>query len=146
MAEHITGQSWEFFIGALNLTTESASLSISDSTKAKNNRGRPNGFVRGLTAGEGEFELDAEQVTLLTAFAATKGSWQELTDIDIRGIAVVDGNAQTIEAFGCVLMITDVMNAASNGEEAATSKIKYFVAGKDFVNINGVPYLKSRAI
>ncbi len=144
--EHITGQSWEFFLDALQLTTEAASLSISDSTKVKNNRGKPNGYVRGVSSAEGEFELDAENVTLLTAYAAIKGSWQELTDIDIRGIAVVDGNAQVIECDKCVLMISDVMSASSNGEEAATSKIKYFVAGKDFVTLNKVPYLKSRAI
>lgn len=144
--EHITGQSWEFFLDALMITVENASQTVSDGLQVKFSKGRPNGFIRGKVSSDGELELDAENVTLLTAYAKAKGSWQELTDIDIRGIAVVNGNAQTVESFGCVLLITDLMNAAANGEEAATSKIKFKVCGKDFVRFNGVPYLKSKLI
>ena len=143
--EHITGQSFEFFLDALLVTVENITLNITDESDVKNSKGRPNGIIRGKVAAEGEIELDAENITLLTAYAASKGSWQELIDIDIRGMATVRGNVQTVEAFGCMLQLKDILNANPNGNEAATCKIGYKVAGKDFVKFNGVDYLPAEA-
>lgn len=141
MSEHITGQSWEFFLDALLITVENATLNITDESDVKYSKGRPNGFMRGKSSAEGELELDAENITLLTTIAATKGSWQGLVDIDLRGLAIVNGNAQTVEAFGCMIQLKDILNANPNGNEAATCKLSFKVAGDDFVKFNGVSYL-----
>ncbi|MEY8240006.1 MAG: phage protein [Cycloclasticus sp.] len=139
--DHITGQSFTFMLDALQVVVENITLNITDESDVKYSGGRANGILRGKSSAEGEIELDAENMTLLTAYAATKGSWQELDGIDIRGIAVVRGNAQTVEAFGCMLQLKDLLNANPNGNEASTCKIGYKVAGKDFVKFNGVDYL-----
>jgi len=83
---------------------------------------------------------------LITAYAASKGSYQEMDDVDVRGLGVARGTAHTVEAFGCMLQLTDVLNATPNASDAHTVKVKYKVCGKDFVRINGIPYLKSELI
>ncbi len=142
MSDHITGQHFVFMLDALMVTTENFTLTISDDSDVKYNKGRPNGTLPGKVSGEGELELSADQILLITPIALAKGGWQELKGVDIRGMAAVGDSLQTVEAFGCMLQIKDLINAASNSNEAATSKIGFKVAGEDFISFNGVPYLK----
>jgi len=142
--EHITGQSFTFWLGPILVTVENISLTVTDETEVKYSNGRPNGYVRGKVSAEGEMEFDAENLALVSAYAAKQGSWRELTGIDVRGIALGKGTGKTVEAFGCLLQVKDVLNANPNGNEADTTKVAFKVAGEEFVKLNGIPYLEAK--
>lgn len=142
--QHITGQSWQFFLGPIAVTVENASLKINDESDVKYSGGRPNGTLPGKCSADGEIELDAENFALVTAYAASQGSYQAMDDVDLRGIAIAKGTGKTVEAFGCMLQVSDILSANPNGNEADTTKIGFKVAGEDFVKINGVPYLEAK--
>ena len=45
------------------------------------------------------------------------------------------------KAFDCLLKISDLLSASVTSEDKLTHKLAYDVTGKEFVRINGVPYL-----
>jgi len=138
MSQRISGQSFDVNIDGEMLHVEKISLDVTDNTAAASTRGVPDGFTAGDVAGEGEIELSSKVFQQLTAKARAAGSW--------RGIDVVDFLFYAkVEAFGCKLIISNILDIDPKGGALTTHKVKYFVTSPKFININGVPYLESSA-
>ncbi len=141
MAQHISGKNWSFFLDAIMVNVENITLSIEDGRTVKMSKGVPNGYYDGPVSAKGDIELDPENFALLSAYAASKGSWKNLDDIDLRGVAVAPQSGMSIEAFGCLFKLGEILNADPNGSEGSKVKLSFEVAGRDFVHLNGVPYI-----
>lgn len=48
-----------------------------------------------------------------------------------------------MEAFGCKLVVTSLLDIDPKGGSTLTHKAKFFVTSPEFIKINGVPYLSS---
>lgn len=139
--EHISGQSFDFYLNGMPIRAESANLSISDNTTYASTHGVPDGWVAGDVSAEGEIELDLRNFQKITAIAAAAGSYRDIPPTDLVFFAQRSGVRSKIEVFGAKLVVTDLLDIDPNGGSKSTHKIKYFVTCKNFVRINGVPYL-----
>ena len=127
-------------IGSFAVQFEEVSLSIEDGSKSVSSRGRPNGHVRGSVSASGEITLDTDNLKVIMTAAKSAGSFQELEPFDIIFNGEVATQSLTVEAFECLLKMSDVLSASATGEDKLTHKLPFEVTGKDFVRIDGVPY------
>jgi hypothetical protein len=70
-------------------------------------------------------------------------SWKDIEPQDIQAFASAGGLNKDIQAFGCLLRISDLLSAESKGGEKQTHAIDFDVTSPDFVSIDGKPYLKA---
>nr|WP_314738678.1 phage protein [uncultured Haemophilus sp.] len=139
--EHISGQSFEFFLGGMPIRAEGVTLSISDNTTYAQTHGVPDGWVAGDVSAEGEITLDMTQFQKITRIAQAAGSYRAIPTTDLVFFAQRSGIRSKIEVFGAKLAITDLIDLDPQGGSKSTHTIKYFVTCKNFVRINGIPYL-----
>lgn len=138
----ISGKDFDISIGGIDIHVESASLSIEDSSGVGKTRGIPNGRVSGEVSASGEMVLDAANVALLTEIASKAGAWQLIEVFDMLFYGKASGGEEMkVEAFGCALKASEVINITSTGGEKHTSTFPFDITSPDFVWINGVPYL-----
>lgn len=141
--KHISGKDFKIMVGAFLIKVESATLSINDERTPVMTGGVPNGYVDGDVSASGEIELDTHNFMLLNEAARAAGSWKELEPFDMNFAAVGSISAMVINAYGCLLKISDLMNIDPAGKEKHKHKLQFDVTDKDFVRINGVKYLSS---
>lgn len=139
----ISGKDFDVMIGDLLVHVEAMSATISDNRKAVQSGGVPDGYVDGDVSCSGDIEMDAKNFNLVIEAAKAAGSFRELEPFDMVCIAKLSGEEQKVEQFGCLLMITDLLNVDQKGGEKSKQKIAYQVTSPDFVRINGVPYLSA---
>lgn len=139
--EHISGQSFEFYLSGMPIRAESVSLSISDNTTYATTHGVPDGWVSGDVSAEGEVTLDMRNFQKFAAVAAGAGSYRAISPTDLVFFASRAGVRSKIEVFGAKFVLTDLLDIDPNGGSKSTHKIKFFVTCKNFVRINGIPYL-----
>jgi hypothetical protein len=139
--KRVSNSSFSFTLGDFRLHAEKASISIKDGRKAVKDGGVPNGYVDGEVGASGEIELDASALSILAEAAKSKGSWQEIETADLMFYAKGTKEEEKIEAFGCLLNLTDVAEYDPTSDKKALTKITFEVTSPDFVRINGVPYL-----
>ena len=125
----------------IEIEVEEISLSIEDSGAEAMDGGRPNGYLDGEVKASGEITLDLENFSLITQAAEKAGSYSQLEPQDILFYGNVEGFEDKVEAFGCKLYLSDVVNHKPSAEKLLR-KIPFKVTGKDFVVINDVPYLE----
>jgi len=102
----------------------------------------PDGHVSGDVAGEGEIEVTTKVLGQLTAIARRAGSWRGIEPVDLMFYAKAGNEELKIEAFGCKLVLSNILDADPKGGSVMTHKIKYVITDPNFVRINGVPYLE----
>ncbi|WP_102794290.1 phage protein [Bowmanella denitrificans] len=139
--KHISGKDFDVMIGDLLVHVESATLNITDERTTVKTGGVPNGYVDGDVSAEGEIELDTTNFLIVNEAAKNAGSWKGLPPFDVNFTAAGSETKMNVEAFGCLLKISDLLNIDPNGKEKKKHKLPYVVTDKNFVNINGVPYL-----
>lgn len=139
--KRVSSSSFSFNIGDFKLRAEKASLSVEDGRKTVKDQGVPNGYVDGEVGASGEIELDAAAMSILSEEAKSKGSWQEIEPVDLLFYAKGTKEEEKVEAFGCLLNLSDIVEYDPTSDKKATTKISYEVTDPDFVRINGVPYL-----
>ena len=141
--QRIGAKDFSITVGDLSLTVSQATLGITDNVEVAKDRGVPNGWVAGDVSGEGDMDLDAQALSILSEAAAFAGSWRELPEFDMLFYAkAASGEEMKVEAFGCKLKVESLLNINQNeGASKHTSKVKFIVTSPDFVHINGVPYL-----
>lgn len=139
--EHISGQSFDFMVLGQYIHADNISLSITDNSAVVKTRGIPDGFVSGDVEAEGEITIKDREFQKFTYVAKAAGSWRDLPLVDFTFVAKRGGTLSKVEAFGVKLLPTDLLDIDSNGGSATTKKIKFMVTSKDFIRINGVPYL-----
>ena len=139
--KRVSNSSFSFTMGDFKLRAEKASLSIEDARKAVKDGGVPNGYVDGEVAASGDIELDAAAMGILAEEAKNKGSWQEIEPLDLLFYSKGTQEEEKVEAFGCLLNLSDIVEYDPSSDKKAVTKISFEVTSPDFVRINGVPYL-----
>ncbi|EJG1637682.1 DUF2597 family protein [Vibrio alginolyticus] len=138
----ISGKNMHFSLGDYKLKAQKVSLSITDNSAVNKTSGVPDGYVDGDIEASGEMELTTQQFNLLSKAAKQAGSWRGMPDFDALFYGKIDKDELKIEAFGCRIKISDLLDADSNGGSALVHKLPFEVTSPDFVSINGVPYLR----
>ncbi|EPU5969457.1 phage protein [Vibrio alginolyticus] len=138
----ISGKNMHFSLGDYKLKAQKVTLSITDNSAVNKTSGVPDGYVDGDVEASGEIELTTQQFNLLSKAAKQAGSWRGMPDFDALFYGKIDKDELKIEAFGCRIKISDLLDADSNGGSALIHKLPFEVTSPDFVSINGVPYLR----
>ncbi|EAQ6131893.1 DUF2597 family protein [Salmonella enterica] len=141
--ERISGMSFDVSFNGRNVHVKTATLDITDNTKAIQERGVPNGWVRGDVEASGEIELDTINFQLLGEAAREAGSWRDIEEADFLFFAQAAKTELKIEAFGCKLLISNLLNIDSKGGDSMSHKIKFMVTSPEFVKIDGMPILSA---
>ncbi|EFU6568951.1 DUF2597 family protein [Salmonella enterica] len=139
--ERISGMSFDVSFNGRTVHVKTATLDITDNTKAIQERGVPNGWVRGDVEASGEIEVDTVNFQLLEEVARAAGSWRDIEAADFLFFASAASTELKIEAFGCKLVLSNLLNLDSKGGDAMNHKIKFMVTSPEFVKIDGVPVL-----
>ena len=141
--QRLSGKSFDVTIGDLKVHVEKATLDIEDGSEVAKTGGVPNGWVDGEVSASGELELDGENIKILSESARSAGSFRGLSEFDLLFYGSTgDGGEMKVEAFGCKLKISKLLDADGKGGEKHLSTIPFIVTSPDFVRINGVPYLR----
>ena len=142
----ISGKSFDTTIGDLLVHVEKISLEITDNSGVAKTKGIPDGYVLGDVEASGEIELDITNFNLLSEQASAAGSWRALDAFDVHTYAKTDKEEFKVEAFGCKLKLSSLLDEDSKGGEKSVKKVTFDVTSPDFVHINGVPYLDADEI
>ncbi|WP_419174408.1 phage protein [Desulfosediminicola sp.] len=140
--KRVSSSSFSVTVGDLKMMVGKATLSIEDGRKVVKDNGVPNGFVDGEVGASGELELDATAMGILAEAANSAGSWQGIEPLDIMFYAKGTKEEEKVEAFGCLLNITDLPEFDPTSDKKAITKVAFEVTDPDFIRINGIPYLE----
>lgn len=143
MSKRISGQSFDFNLDGSLIHVEKSTLSITDNTGAAQTNGVPDGWVSGDVSAEGELEFSTKALSILKAKARAAGSWRSIPEVDLMWYAKAGSEEMKVEAFGCKLLLSDILDHDPKGGSTINLKVKYLVASPDFVRLDGVPYLES---
>ncbi len=142
MSMRISGKNMHFTLGDFKLKAQKVTLSITDNSSVNKTSGVPDGYVDGDVEASGEMELTTQQFNQLSKAAKQAGSWRGLPDFDAMFYGKIDKDELKVEAFGCRIKISDLLDLDSNGGSALVHKLPFDVTSPDFININGTPYLR----
>jgi len=142
----IGGKNFDVNLGDLLVHVETCTLDITDNTAVAQDKGVPNGHVDGDVAASGEMEFDTANFNLLIEAARTSGSFRQLEPFDSVFFAKAGEEELRVEAFGCKLKISSLLNIDPKGGEKSKHKVPFDVTSPDFIRINGVPYLAAAEI
>ncbi|EMW2509481.1 DUF2597 family protein [Salmonella enterica] len=137
--ERISGMSFDVSFNGRVIHVKTITLDVTDNTKAIQERGVPNGWVRGDAEASGELELDTVNFQLL----GEAGSWRDIEEADFLFFAQAAKTELRVEAFGCKLVLSNLLNIDSKGGDSLSHKIKYLVTSPEFVKIDGIPILSA---
>jgi hypothetical protein len=140
----INGKSFDVRIMGSLIEFESFSLSIEDNSETAMTRGKPDGYLRGDVSASGELKINTQNLMMLSAVAKAAGSYQDIPAFDIHAHALGDKEAITVAAYDCRIKISELLNIDPSSTERTTHTLPFQVTGKDFVDINGVPYAPNR--
>ncbi|EAQ7002218.1 DUF2597 family protein [Salmonella enterica] len=141
--ERISGMSFDVSFNGRVIHVKTITLDVTDNTKAIQERGVPNGWVRGDAEASGELELDTVNFQLLGEAAREAGSWRDIEEADFLFFAQAAKTELRVEAFGCKLVLSNLLNIDSKGGDSLSHKIKYLVTSPEFVKIDGTPILSA---
>lgn len=137
----IGGKNFDVNLGDLLIHVETCTLDITDNSAVAKDKGVPNGHVDGDVEASGELELDSSNFNLLIEAARRAGSFRALPPFDSVMYAKAGDEELRVEAFGCKLKVSSLLNITSTGGEKSKHKVPFDVTDPDFIRINGVPYL-----
>ncbi|MEA9343038.1 DUF2597 family protein, partial [Pseudomonas aeruginosa] len=84
---------------------------------------------------------DAANFALLIEAAKRAGSFRKLEPVDSLFYAKAGDSEVRVEAFGCKLKVSSLLDIDPKGGSKTTHKVPFDVTSPDFIRINGVPYL-----
>lgn len=142
----IGGKNFDVNLGDLLVHVESCTLDITDNTAVAQDKGVPNGHVDGAVSAGGEMEFDTANFNLLIEAAKRAGSFRQLDPFDSVFFAKAGDEELRVEAFGCKLKVSSLLNIDPKGGEKSKHKVPFDVTSPDFIRINGVPYLAAEEI
>lgn len=142
----ISGMNFDISVGDLKIHVETATLDITDNSAVAQTKGVPDGWVAGDVSASGELEVDTTNFNLLIEAAGKAGSFRQLETFDQLFYAKTPTDEIRVEAFGCRLKISSLLNIDPKGGEKTKHKLPFDVTSPDFVHINGVPYLSAEEI
>lgn len=142
----LSGMNFNINLGDIMVHVDTATLSITDNSSVSQTSGVPDGFVDGDVSASGEMSVNASNFNLISNAAKTAGSWRAMQTFDILFYAKTAKDEMKVEAFGCRIKLSDILDIDKKGGTASMFKIPFDVTDPDFVNINGVPYLRPEEI
>jgi hypothetical protein len=142
----LSGMNFNVNLGDIMVHVDTASLNITDNSAVSQTGGVPDGFVDGDVAAGGEMSVNASNFNLISNAAKAAGSWRAMKTFDILFYAKTAKDEIKVEAFGCRIKLSDILDIDKKGGSASMFKIPFDVTDPDFVNINGVPYLRPEEI
>jgi hypothetical protein len=138
----LSGMNFNVNLGDIMLQVDTASLSITDNSGVSQTGGVPDGHVDGDVSASGELVVNASNFKLLSNVAKAAGSWRGMKTFDVMFYAKTSKDEMKVEAFGCRIKLSDILDVDKKGGQASTFKIPFDVTDPDFVHIDGVPYLR----
>ncbi|AMO56559.1 tail protein [Endozoicomonas montiporae] len=141
MTQRISGKNFDITVGDFSVRVAQASLEITDNSAVAKDSGVPNGWVDGDVEASGELQVDASNLKLIVEAAGKAGSFRSLAPSDITFFAKTPNNEIKVQAFGCKLKVSSLLDIDTNGGEKHLTTIPFDVTSPDFVRINGVRYL-----
>lgn len=145
MTKRISGMSFDVFMTGDLVHVEKITLTITDNTAATQTRGIPDGYVDGDVSAEGELELSIKAFAILKRKALEAGSWRGIPAQDFMFYAKAGEEEARVEAFGCKMIMSDILDIDPKGGALSTRKIPFKVTDPRFINIDGIPYLEAEA-
>ncbi|MGV6475014.1 DUF2597 family protein [Azotobacter vinelandii] len=142
----IGGKNFDVNLGDLLVHVESCTLDITDNSAVAQDRGVPNGHVDGDVTASGEMEFDTANFNLLIEAARSAGSFRGLEPFDAVFFAQTPSEELKVEAFGCKLKVSSLLNIDPKGGEKSKHTVPFEVTSPDFIRINGVSYLAASEI
>jgi hypothetical protein len=139
--KHLSGKDFDVFIGSKMVHVIDASVKVTDGRKVKTTRGIPVGFIDGPVSAEVTFKLDHENFLLLEGQAKEAGSWKGIPAFDMSFLAETQIGKKNIEVFGVLPSLDEILNLKAEGGEEDVITVKGDITSKDFIKINGIPYL-----
>ncbi len=138
----LSGMNFNVNLGDIMVQVDTASLAITDNSAVSQTSGVPDGSVDGDVSASGELSVNASNFALISDAAKSAGSWRGMEPFDIMFYAKTSQDEMKVEAFGCRIKLSDILDIDKKGGSASLFKIPFDVTDPDFVNINGVPYLR----
>ena len=138
----ISGMNFNVNLGDIMVHVDTATLNITDNSSVSQTSGVPDGFVDGDVAASGELSVNASNFNLISQAAKSAGSWRAMQTFDILFYAKTSKDEMKVEAFGCRIKLSDILDIDKKGGSASMFKLPFDVTDPDFVSINGVPYLR----
>lgn len=142
----LSGMNLNVNVGDLMVHVDTASLNITDNSAVSQTSGVPDGYVDGDVSASGELNVNASNFNLISEAAKAAGSWRAMETFDILFYGKTSKDEIKVEAFGCRIKLSDILDIDKKGGSASMFKIPFDVTSPDFVHINGVPYLRSDEI
>ena len=140
--QRINSLSFSITLGDTDIHVDKMSLDIDDGTTATKKNGRPDGYVLGEASAKGDLSIDLAECKKLKAAAQAAGSWQALAPFDIVAYAKSGDDETKIECFGCKIKLNKVLDVDKGSNDKSVRSIPFEVTSPEFINIDGVPYLK----
>ena len=142
----LSGMNFNVNLGDIMIHVDTATLSITDNSAVSQTSGVPDGYVDGDVAANGELNVNASQFALISAAAKKAGAWRAMQTFDIMFYGKTAKDEVKVEAFGCRIKLSDILDVDKKGGQASLFKIPFDVTSPDFVHIDGVPYLRPEEI
>lgn len=142
----LSGMNFNVNLGDIMIHVDTATLSITDNSAVSQTSGVPDGYVDGDVSASGELNVNASQFELISDAAKSAGSWRAMEPFDIMFYGKTAKDEMKVEAFGCRIKLSDILDIDKKGGQASLFKIPFDVTSPDFVHINGVPYLRPEEI
>lgn len=140
--QRINSLSFSITLGDTDIHVDKMSLDIEDGQQATKKNGRPDGYVLGEVSAKGELSVDLSEFKKLKAAAQSAGSWQGLAPFDIVAYAKSGDDETKIEAFGCKIKLSKLLDVDKSSSDKSTRAVPFEVTSPEFINIDGVPYIK----
>lgn len=138
----LSGMNFNVNLGDIMVHVDTATLSITDNSAVSQTGGVPDGAVDGDVSANGELSVNASNFALISDAAKSAGSWRGMGPFDIMFYGKTSKDEMKVEAFGCRIKLSDILDIDKKGGQASLFKIPFDVTSPDFVHINGVPYLR----
>ncbi|MGI2146256.1 phage protein [Shewanella frigidimarina] len=138
----LSGMNFNVNLGDIMVQVDTASLTITDNSAVSQTGGVPDGAVDGDVSASGELNVNASNFKLISAAAKSAGSWRAMPNFDIMFYGKTSQDEVKVEAFGCRIKLSDILDIDKKGGSASMFKIPFDVTAPDFVHIDGVPYLR----
>lgn len=142
----LSGMNFNVNLGDTMIHVDTATLTITDNSAVSQTSGVPDGYVDGDVAANGELNVNASQFALVSAEAKKAGAWRAMETFDIMFYGKTAKDEVKVEAFGCRIKLSDILDVDKKGGQASLFKIPFDVTSPDFVHIDGVPYLRPEEI
>lgn len=142
----LSGMNFNVTMGDTMIHVDTCTLTITDNSAVSQTSGVPDGYVDGDVAASGELSVNASQFDLISNVAKSAGSWRGMKVFDMMFYGKTAKDEVKVEAFGCRIKLSDLLDVDKKGGQASLFKIPFDVTDPDFVHINGVPYLRPEEI